>query len=326
MTTSCVARRHADTNLAARGRELDRVGEQVAHHLLQPVGVGGHVGRALRRQGQGHVFPLGRVPHGLHRGCDDLRGVHALHHHVHLARDDARDVQDVRRELGLDVRVPLDRLQGALAALLVEVAGAQQVGPSHDRGQRVRSSWESVERNSSRSAGCAGDRSAVSRISRVKPPAPESSDRTASGSGRSPRARSIRRVGRACRRLGLARRGAPRPALARALRPHGPGPRTVPPGRARQPRPRRSRGKPRPRGWPAGSRRSARGGPVPGSSPSSRRWASASSAVRGSVVMGVCKPRCSWLPARPWIHLQRTACPCLLLQPTCRQTVLSGFR
>ena len=53
-----------------------------------------------------------------------------------VAGDDARDVQQVADELGLQPRVPLDALERAGAALFVEARPEEQPRPSEDRGER----------------------------------------------------------------------------------------------------------------------------------------------------------------------------------------------
>ena len=88
--------------LAAPGRELDGVGEQVPDDLLQPVGVAGDRARlgVQDRRWSADPLGLGRRAHGVQRGLDHRpRARTGLHVQAQLARDDARDVEDVRDEL-----------------------------------------------------------------------------------------------------------------------------------------------------------------------------------------------------------------------------------
>jgi hypothetical protein len=53
-----------------------------------------------------------------------------------LARDDARDVQQVFDHARLELRVPLDRAQPALARRRIHLALTNEVGPGEDRRER----------------------------------------------------------------------------------------------------------------------------------------------------------------------------------------------
>jgi len=106
---------HVQLDAATRGRELDRVRQQVPDRLLQARGVAGEAGRqrahaAIERDSLG----LGRGPHGVDGDVHDRLHVDGLDLDAQLARDDARDVQDVFDQLGLCAGVALDGLQRLL--------------------------------------------------------------------------------------------------------------------------------------------------------------------------------------------------------------------
>ena len=136
-----------------RGRELDRVGEQVPEDLLQAVRV---AGRRARRAGRARVcsriaLGVGGGPHGVDRRPDDGRQVDPLHVQPHLAGDDAAHVQQVLDDLRLRAGVALDDLAGprpdrpaSSRRRCARICDQPRIALSG-----VRSSWLSVARNSS---------------------------------------------------------------------------------------------------------------------------------------------------------------------------------
>ena len=141
----------AQLHAAAARRELDGVGEQVPDDLLQAVGVAGdghgrrlqdrlEAARPWRRRTAARCRAAAAIVEASSRG----RTLEAQ-----LARHDARHVEDVRDELGLDARVAVDGLDGA-------GGGAASSSPVRSMCVQptiafsgVRSSWDSVARNSS---------------------------------------------------------------------------------------------------------------------------------------------------------------------------------
>ena len=120
-----------DADAAARAGELDRVGQQVPDHLLQPVRVapyraGGGVDPALERHRLRERAGRDGVDGGLHDGAD----VDGPELEAQLAGDDARDVQQVVDELGLQLRVAVDHLQRALGGGGVERPALQHAHPA----------------------------------------------------------------------------------------------------------------------------------------------------------------------------------------------------
>ena len=153
---------------AALGRELDRVRQQVPHHLLQAVGVARArcPPRVQARPRAGSPWPRPRAARCRGRPPPPRAGSTRLHAQAQLARDDPRDVEDVVDELVLRLRVAVDGLQGPGRGGLVEparrAAGAAQPTMAFSG---VRSSWERVARNSSfsRFAASASSRASCSR-------------------------------------------------------------------------------------------------------------------------------------------------------------------
>ena len=123
---------------SALRRELHGVHQQVPDDLLEPVGVAGdrpgpRVEHALDPDGLG----LGGRPHGVHGGLDDLLEVDRADVEPHLARDDARDVEQVVDQLDLGVGIALDGLQGpGQLRLAPDLSGAHHARPAVHRVQR----------------------------------------------------------------------------------------------------------------------------------------------------------------------------------------------
>ena len=129
MTTSSPSHPRRSSTLAARGRELDRVRQQVPHHLLQPGRVAGEVRR------QRADAPIERDRLRVRRGPDRVDGavddglqIDRVELDAQLAGDDARHVEDVFDQLRLRARVAFDGVQRLLLLL-----GRQRPRPQHAR-------------------------------------------------------------------------------------------------------------------------------------------------------------------------------------------------
>src|SRR5438876_341233 len=101
-----------DVDAPALGRELDRVGEEVPHHLLQPLRISPD--QLDPRIEAGHdpdVLGRSRRPHGLARCFGHGGEAHRPEVEAQLPADDARDLEEVVDEPGLHPRTALDRLE-----------------------------------------------------------------------------------------------------------------------------------------------------------------------------------------------------------------------
>jgi hypothetical protein len=123
-------------DVAALRRELDRISEQVAQHLREPVGIARHRRLRLDLRAEGEAALLGDWTHRLHHALGQGRQLDRGKLQRKLAGDDPRDVEQILDELHLDPRVALHGLQGALALLGRELAAAQEPHPSQHRVQR----------------------------------------------------------------------------------------------------------------------------------------------------------------------------------------------
>src|ERR1043166_6026167 len=102
---------------------------------MRPVGhdgpdVGGE------RSGDHDVLGVGRRADGLEPGVDDAGEVDGGGLERHRAGDDAADVEEIRDELVLAVRVPLDDLERSLRRGRVERPGPQHLDPAENRAER----------------------------------------------------------------------------------------------------------------------------------------------------------------------------------------------
>ena len=142
---------HAHPDVPAAGGELDGVAEQVPHHLLEPVRIADHADRLGLEPGlDDHALALGREAHHVERRPHDVGEVGGRQAKLELAGHDAAHVEDVVDDLGLRLGVALDGREGAGDGLRGRLPGAEHARPAEDGGQSgVRSSWLSVERNSS---------------------------------------------------------------------------------------------------------------------------------------------------------------------------------
>ena len=124
-------------HLAALGRELHGVGEQVPDDLLEPGEVAGDgAGERIEHLVDADALGVGRRHDGGEGGLDDLGELQPLDVEAEVAGDDAGDVEQVLDELGLDLGVPLDGREPFLQVLGVDLAGAEDLGPAEDGVER----------------------------------------------------------------------------------------------------------------------------------------------------------------------------------------------
>ena len=135
-STSLAAGAQPHLDASPVGRELDRVGEQVPHHLLQALPVAHDRGRPFHDGDELDLLRLRRRPHRLDGGVDHPRHLDPADVQLHLAGDDPRHVEHVLDEAGLGLHVALDDLQPAHPRRLVDLLLAQDAGPPQDRGER----------------------------------------------------------------------------------------------------------------------------------------------------------------------------------------------
>ena len=127
-----------DLDAAALGGELDRVGEQVPHHLLEPFRIARDQARPLvQDELQPDLLGVARRALRFHRGPDHGRQVDRSHVEPELARGDSRDVDQVVDQLRQGDDVAFDDFEPAVELLLLERAAAKQLGPREDRRQGV---------------------------------------------------------------------------------------------------------------------------------------------------------------------------------------------
>ena len=128
---------HTHVNRAVVRRELDGVGQQVPHDLLQPRGV--TLNRGDRRVGVDRdVDPMlvGFGLHDLERTTNRLVDVDRGLLEPKLARHDARHVEELVDDLRLRLGAVVDRLTRAIAPPFVDRAAAEHVGPAEDGVER----------------------------------------------------------------------------------------------------------------------------------------------------------------------------------------------
>ena len=119
------------------GDELDRVRHEVPHDLLEAVRVAVDGLRlAVERRLEAHAPGLGRRPQRVEGGLDHGAQVDRVDVQPHLPGGDARDVEDVRDQAGLDLGVAVDRLRRLQDRRRVRRAVAEDVAPPHDGVER----------------------------------------------------------------------------------------------------------------------------------------------------------------------------------------------
>ena len=127
---------HRDLHLAALGRELDRVREQVPNDLLQPAAVAEYWSRVgIQHRFDANVLGVGGRTHRVDGGADDLRQVDGGDIQPHLARNDAAHIEQVFDELRLGFGVSLDDCQ-TFMFLAVVFRAKHELGVTQDRVER----------------------------------------------------------------------------------------------------------------------------------------------------------------------------------------------
>ena len=129
----------ADLDAPALRRELDRVRQHVAEHLVQPLRVAvdrRQVGRhELRERRSACASAAGSTP--LTTLSTQLRHERPAALDLELAGDDARDVEDVLDQLRLQLRVAADDVDGLADRVRARDRAAEQhLHPAEDRVQR----------------------------------------------------------------------------------------------------------------------------------------------------------------------------------------------
>src|SRR5439155_1621453 len=126
-----------DPDTRARRTELDGIGEEVPDDLLQPIGFGKE--RTSSRIEGGVQLDILRVRHALDRldgRLDDGQRIDLSAFNPQLARDDARDVEEILDQLRKEFRVPLDHLKPSCGADRILESDPQHAGPSEHRRER----------------------------------------------------------------------------------------------------------------------------------------------------------------------------------------------
>ena len=129
--------RQHDVDPAAIRRELDRIDDEIADDLLQPLRVAAHeVAGRIDARVQRDGPRAGRRAERLDGGGDDPAEVHRRQLETEAPRHDAGHVEDVFDELRLELCVALDDLERAAVVLAVERAVPQHARPADDRVER----------------------------------------------------------------------------------------------------------------------------------------------------------------------------------------------
>src|SRR6266851_3857595 len=93
---------HEHLDLAATGRELDRIRKQIPDDLLQPFLVAGDKpGARVGDNAELDIPGVSRGPHGVHGVFDDRRQLDSLDVKAQFSGSDAGDVEQVFDQLGL---------------------------------------------------------------------------------------------------------------------------------------------------------------------------------------------------------------------------------
>src|SRR5439155_15189910 len=126
-----------DIDAPALGRELDRVGEQVPHHLLQPLRIApDHVDPWLEPCLDPDVPGRSRRSHRFDCRLDHPGELRRAEVEAQLPADDARDVEEVVDQPGLHPRTALDRVERARGVGGIERPLPQLIHPDEDRRER----------------------------------------------------------------------------------------------------------------------------------------------------------------------------------------------
>jgi hypothetical protein len=126
-------------HLTTLRRELDRVGQQTPHHLLQTRAVGADdVLTGTHDCRQTNAFDFCRWRGGIHRGLDDARERDLMQVQPELAGHDPAQVQKIVDQLDLRAGVTVDDFDGALLLLRVpgRTAFEKHLCPAENRAER----------------------------------------------------------------------------------------------------------------------------------------------------------------------------------------------
>ena len=135
----CELTRSSMTSILPRcSGELDRVGDQIPHHLLQPGGIARHrSGKRIEHLHQLEALGVNRGLQRFDRGIDDLCRCHALDIQAQLAGHDPVHVQQVLDHLTLRARVALNRIDTLHDVFLArDAAPRQDLRPAEDGVER----------------------------------------------------------------------------------------------------------------------------------------------------------------------------------------------
>ena len=125
----------AHRHLAVRGRELDGIGQQIPHHLLQAARVGPHPSAdAVKLRRQFDLLRERRRRGGLDRRLDHQPRLDEFGLQPHASGHDAAHVQQVIDQLGLQAGVAFDGVDGLRDHVRI-LLGAKDVGPAQHRVQ-----------------------------------------------------------------------------------------------------------------------------------------------------------------------------------------------
>jgi hypothetical protein len=128
---ACLLQHHP--HVSAGRRELESVGEQVPHDLLQPGGVASHrADGPIQFVVDRDAFRLGGRLNGFDGRINRRCKIDALHLQLQLARNDPADVEQVRDQLGLKPRVSGHDPQAARDQCAVCGLSLYQLSPSED--------------------------------------------------------------------------------------------------------------------------------------------------------------------------------------------------
>ena len=126
-----------EVDASSVGGELDRIGEEIPHHLLEAARVArDRPGRRIEHGFESDALRVRKTLDGLDRRLDDGDEVNRAHLEPKLAGYDPGYIQKVVDELGQELRVPLDHRQGAGGCRVVQPAGGEKPYPAEHGGQR----------------------------------------------------------------------------------------------------------------------------------------------------------------------------------------------
>src|SRR5215831_889478 len=127
----------SDFDASGRGSELDRIGQQIPDHLLQPFRITRDCSfSSIHVNDKGDVFRVCGRPHHIDGTADDLRWFDVPEIQTQLARDDAGYIEEIIDELALRPALAQNGLQAAQLVAFRYLAFQKDVDPARNRGQR----------------------------------------------------------------------------------------------------------------------------------------------------------------------------------------------